>query len=108
LWRLALAAALAVQLVILYAPQAPGGPRIEGLDKVIHASVFAAPAIAALVLGIRARWALGILAVHAPVSELIQHFALSSREGDVFDVIADIGGVAAGAFGFVVWNRRRP
>jgi hypothetical protein len=83
LWRWALGVALAVQLIALYAPRAPAVPHINGFDKVIHIVIFAAPALAALIVGIRAPWALGILAVHAPISELIQHFALPHRSGDL-------------------------
>jgi len=107
LWRWALGVALAVQLIAVYAPDAPGGPEINGLDKVIHVFIFAAPALAALMVGVRARWALGILAVHAPISELIQHFVIPHREGDVLDVMADLGGVVLGGLAYMVWNRRQ-
>jgi hypothetical protein len=107
LWCLAFGVALAVQLIAVYAPDGPGGPEINGLDKVIHVLIFAAPALAALMVGIRARWALGILAVHAPVSELIQHFVLPQRSGDVLDVLADLGGVVLGGWAYVVWTRRQ-
>jgi hypothetical protein len=108
LWPLALGVALAIQLIVVYSPQGVGGPRIAGLDKVVHVLVFAAPALAALMAGISAAWALGILAVHAPVSELIQHFALPHRSGDVMDVMADFAGVALGGLAFLVWSRRQP
>jgi len=107
LWRWAFGVALTVQLIAVYAPDGPGGPKVTGLDKVIHVFIFAAPALAALMVGIRARWALGILAVHAPISELIQHFVLPHRDGDVFDVMADLGGVLLGGLAYVVWNRRQ-
>ncbi len=107
LWRWALGVALGLQLVALYAPDVAGGPEVPGFDKVIHAAIFAAPALAALMLGVRARWALGVLVVHAPISELIQTLALSHREGDPLDVLADIGGVLLGGLAFVVWNRRQ-
>lgn len=107
LWRLAFGVALAVQLIAVYASDGPAGPEINGLDKVIHVLIFAAPALAALMVGIRARWALGILAVHAPVSELIQNFGLAHRDGDVFDVMADIGGIVLGGLAYVVWTRRQ-
>lgn len=106
-WRWALGVALAVQLIVVYAPDAPGGPQIIGLDKVIHMSIFAVPALAGLMVGIRARWALGILAVHAPISELIQHFVIPHRNGDVLDVMADLGGVMLGGLAYMVWNRRQ-
>ena len=107
LWRWAFGVALVVQLIAVYALDAPGGPQINGLDKVIHVLIFAAPALAALMVGMRARWALGILAVHAPVSELIQHFVLAHRDGDVFDVMADLGGVVLGGLAYLVWNHRQ-
>jgi len=107
LWRWAFGIAVAVQLIALYAPDGPVMPGINGLDKVVHVAIFAAPALAALMLGIRARWALGILAVHAPASELIQGFFLSQRSGDVFDMMADFGGVALGGLAYLVWSRRQ-
>ena len=108
LWRLAFGVALAVQLIAVYSPHGLAGPGINGLDKVVHVFIFFAPALAVLMMGIRARWALGILAMHAPVSELIQHFGLPQRSGDVFDVVADLGGVALGWAAYLVWKRRHP
>jgi hypothetical protein len=107
-WWVALGVALAVQLIALYSPEVVGGPQIPGLDKVVHISIFAAPALAALMAGVAAPWALGILAVHAPVSELIQHSALSHRSGDVRDMLADFMGVALGWLAYLVWSRRQP
>jgi hypothetical protein len=108
LWFAALGVALLVQLAVLYAPVAPAGPQIAGLDKLVHISVFAVPALAALMAGISAPLVLGMLAVHAPVSELVQHFALPHRSGDPFDVMADFAGIALGALAYLVWNRRQP
>jgi hypothetical protein len=108
LWRLALGVVVVLQLTVLYLPQGLGGPQIAGLDKLVHVLVFAVPALVALMAGIGAWWALGILAVHAPVSELIQHFALPQRSGDVLDVVADLGGVAIGGLAYLVWSRRQP
>ena len=105
-WRWALGVAMAVQLMVLYAPSAPAGPPVNGIDKVVHFSIFAAPVFAALMVGIRARWALVILAAHAPISELIQHLVLPHRSGDPFDAIADLSGVLLGGLAYLVWNRR--
>ena len=99
---------MSLELIALYSPKAPAGPQITGFDKVVHICIFAGPALAALMAGVSAPWALGILAVHAPVSELIQHFALPHRTGDVFDAMADLVGVALGALGYLVWSRRQP
>jgi hypothetical protein len=108
LWLVALCIALAAQLIVLYSPEVPGGPQIAGLDKVIHICIFAVPALAALMAGISAPLALGALAVQAPVSELIQHFALSHRGGDVVDMMADLAGLVIGGLAYVVWRRRQP
>ena len=107
LWLLGFGAVLAVQLIVVYAPQGPGGPQIAGLDKLVHLVIFALPVLAALMAGLRAPWVLGILAVHAPVSELVQHFALPRRTGDLLDMVADLAGVALGYLAFLVWNRRQ-
>lgn len=107
-WLVALGVALVMQLISLYAPEVPPGPQIAGLDKVVHVLIFAAPVLAALMAGISAPWVLGILAAHAPVSELIQHYALSHRGGDVLDMMADFVGVAIGGLAYLVWSRRQP
>ena len=107
LWYLVFGVSLAVQLIVVYAPAGPAGPRINGLDKVIHVFIFAVPALTALMVGIRARWALVILAVHAPVSELIQHLVLPHRSGDVLDVLADLTGVVLGGWAYLAWTRRQ-
>ena len=106
-WLVALCIAMVMQLLALYSPEVPGGPQIPGLDKVVHISIFAVPVLAALMAGISAPLALGVLAVHAPVSELIQHFALSHRAGDVVDMMADLAGVVIGGLVYVVWRRHQ-
>lgn len=106
-WRVVFGVAVVVQLIALYSAPGLAGPQIDGLDKLVHLCLFAGPALAALMAGISAPWALGILAVHAPVSELIQQYALSHRSGDVLDAMADLCGVALGALAYVVWSRRQ-
>lgn len=108
LWLVALGIALVAQLTALYWPVVPAGPSVPGLDKLVHISIFAGPALAALMAGISAPWVFGILVMHAPLSELIQHFALAHRGGDVFDLMADLAGIALGAVAYLVWNRRQP
>lgn len=107
LWLIGFGVALALQLIVVYAPQGPGGPQIPGLDKLVHLLIFAVPVLAALMAGLRGPWVLGILAVHAPVSELIQHFALPHRTGDLWDMVADLVGVGLGGATFLVLNRRQ-
>ncbi|WP_246074766.1 VanZ family protein [Marihabitans asiaticum] len=86
---------LLMQLVALYAPSAGSGG-VPVSDKVVHAVIFAAPVVSAAV----ARWRWGalavLLAVHAPLSELVQGALLPARSGDPWDVVADLVGVAGG------------
>ncbi len=107
LWLVALGIALAAQLTALYWPAVPAGPTVPGLDKLVHISIFAGPALAALMAGISAPWVFGILVMHAPLSELIQHFALAHRSGDMFDLVADFAGIGLGALAYLVCNRRQ-
>lgn len=96
LWLAALALAVVVQLVVLYLPSPPEGPGIPGLDKVVHVGVFAAPALAGVLGGLRPAVLGAALAAHAVVSELAQHALLAERSGDAWDVAADLVGVALG------------
>jgi VanZ family protein len=48
-----------------------------------------------------------LFAIHAPVSELVQHFLLPGRSGDVWDAVLDLVGVALGAAALVVGARLR-
>ncbi|GEK79045.1 hypothetical protein ABA31_03960 [Agrococcus baldri] len=97
------AAALLVQLVVLYWPSPPGGPGIPGLDKLVHAGVFLAPALAGVLAGIRPAWLGAALVAHAVASELVQQWLLPERSGDVWDAVADVVGVALGiALGLLV------
>jgi VanZ like protein len=95
--RAALVAAVAINVVILFWPRAPGGADVPGLDKVIHLATFASLAFTGLRAGLRARWWVPSVAVHAVESELVQAFLLPHRSGDVRDVLADLAGVLAGA-----------
>lgn len=99
LWAwLALVAALAVQVWLLYAPDVPGPARMPGADKVVHALLFAIPTAVVLAGGLP-RWLLAVIALHAPVSEWLQGAVLSGRTGDPWDAIADLVGMAL-ALGF--------
>ena len=100
-WRVALVLLVAVHLVVLYAPDSGGAPAFPGTDKVVHVATFASVALAGLRAGLAARWWLPVVAAHAVVSELVQHWALPHRSGDPADVLADLAGVALGVL--AVW-----
>ncbi len=97
-WRWAFVVTVAVQLALLYAPSAPsvptGGVRIDWL---VHLAVFAAVTWVGRRAGLPYVPLLVVVAVHAPVSELVQHWWLPHRTGDPTDVLADLAGVALGA-----------
>ena len=92
----ALLATVIGQLIVLYLPQPPDGlPLFPFADKVIHLGIFAAPTMLAVLLG-RGRVVIPVLAVHAPLSELVQGLFLPERGMDPLDAVADLCGVALG------------
>ncbi len=107
-----LAVAVAVQLVVLYAPSSPADPRFAGADKVVHVLVFLVPVTVALLAGGPLRLVVGVFAAHAVVSEVVQGAALTARSGDALDVVADLVGVGLGVLAWAlvgrVAARRRP
>lgn len=98
----------------------PSPPWFPNADKVEHVLGFALPVMVLLLAldwhGRRgARWTwlvVGLFAVHAVVSELIQHWFYVGRTGDPRDALADWVGVAVGwlAYRLVAtrswWTRR--
>ena len=93
------AAVLVVQLVLLYWPRAvqPGG----GLpwDKIVHALIFGLVVFTGVRAGLPLRAWLAVTLAHAAGSELLQHWLLPNRSGDVWDAVADaVGALAAAAF----------
>jgi VanZ family protein len=104
----ALGAVCVLQLIVLYAPEAPGPPSpIPNSDKLVHALVFALPVLVAG-LGGRRWWprVAVVCALHAPGSEVIQQVALSQRSGDPWDVVADLVGVGLASIGVLLVVRR--
>ncbi len=95
--RAVLAAAVAVHLVVLYAPSTPsvGAPALT--DEVVHVAVFAGVAWAARWAGLPLLPVVIALLAHAVLSEAVQHALLAGRTGDPSDVLADAAGVVAGA-----------
>jgi VanZ family protein len=97
--------AVAAQLLALYWPVVTVEGPVTWTDKVVHLLVFAVPTYAVgRALG-SVRTAVLVFALHAPVSELVQHFVLPGRTGDVWDAVVDLVGVALAAALLVV---RRP
>lgn len=98
-WQVAFGVACVVHLATLYAPRAAGSDvGIPYADKVVHLLLFAVVAYLGPRAGVPARPLFAVLIVNAVVSEIIQHVALPQRGGDVFDTVADLAGVALGAW----------
>jgi len=108
--RLVVGVALAVvvvQLLVLYWPVVTVEGPVSWTDKVVHLLVFAVPTYA-VGRALGSVWvAVLLFAIHAPVSELVQHFLLPGRSGDVWDAVLDLVGVALGAAALVVGARLR-
>lgn len=95
-WILCLA--VVGHLVALYLPGSPEpGPELfPHVDKVVHVLLFAVPAhLVCLALPHR-WWPVGLIALHAPLSEAIQASLLPYRSGDAWDIVADLAGVVLG------------
>jgi VanZ family protein len=95
------------QVLALYWPRIDVQGPVTWSDKVMHVLLFMAPVVAGLLAGLRPLYVVGAIALHAPVSELVQHYLLPNRSGDVGDVVADLCGVVLGVTFVVVWRRLR-
>ena len=100
-------ALVVVQLLAVYWPRVDVQGPVTWTDKVVHVLLFLLPTVAGLLAGLRPAWLVGLVALHAPVSELVQHFLLPNRSGDVWDAVADLSGVVLGVTLVVVWRARR-
>jgi VanZ family protein len=97
---------VAAQVVALYWPRIDLQGPVTWTDKVVHVLLFMVPVAVGLLAGLRPVPVVALLALHAPVSELIQHYLLPHRSGDVRDAVADLVGVALGVLVAVVWRAR--
>ncbi|GLY28317.1 hypothetical protein Kisp02_16820 [Kineosporia sp. NBRC 101731] len=93
---------LVLHLVVLYAPRTPGTGGLP-VDKVVHGAIFGGLVWAAARANLRLGPVALVLAGHAVVSELLQHFVLPNRSGDPADVVADLAGVVIVTA--ILWRR---
>lgn len=93
----ALAGAVVVHLLALYLPGSPdpGPDLVPHLDKVVHVGLFAVPTFLARRVT-TAWWPVVLIALHAPVSELVQYHFIPYRSGDPLDLVADVVGIGLG------------
>ncbi|CAN7373779.1 VanZ family protein [Knoellia sp. LjRoot47] len=90
------ALALLLQLVVLYAPSAGGVAPFPYFDKLVHLTVFALPVLFAVLARLPVVPVAVVMALHAPVSEVVQATVLPQRSGDPWDAVADVTGVLLG------------
>lgn len=104
---LPLAAVFAVSLVVLFSPGStvPSGP--PNSDKLVHALLFAALAIASRAAGISWRASAAWLLAYAALSEVLQSVLPIHRGGSINDWIADAGGIALGPLSIQAFRRIR-
>ena len=97
-WPLALTAIAFIGMSIgLYAPHVPSGGGTDlPLDKLVHFGMFAVVAGLAYWASIPTAWIVGVLLAQAVISELVQDQLLTERGGDVWDLVADMAGIAIG------------
>jgi hypothetical protein len=95
------AVAVLVSLAVLFAP----GPAVPsapgGVDKVVHASLFAALALTGRWAGIRRGVLATLLPLYAGASELLQELPALQRDASLGDFVADVAGALGG---LLVWE----
>jgi hypothetical protein len=107
--RAAFAVAIVVSLLVLFTPASgvPAAP--PGVDKVVHAALFAALAGTGRWAGVGARGLALALLAYAAGSELIQGLDVLNRSASVADWLADAVGALLGlAVGELLSRRPRP
>jgi VanZ family protein len=96
-----------LQLCVLYWPVVTVQGPVSWTDKVVHLLVFAVPTFMVGLASGRVWTSALAFAVHAPVSELVQHILLPGRTGEVWDAVVDLVGVSLAVLALLVVGRRR-
>lgn len=104
-WRWVFALVVAVSVVVLFMPgsHVPHAP--NGVDKVVHCTLFLTLCVTGLLAGSRGRWLVPILLAYAVASEFIQTVPILQRDFSVWDIAADWAGVLLGTLA-LAWARR--
>jgi VanZ family protein len=85
-----------LSLAILFAPAADVPSAPPGVDKLVHAGLFAALALTGRWAGVGQAVLSGLLVAYAAVSELIQGFSGLERTASLADWFADVAGLLLG------------
>ena len=105
--RITLAVSIAAHLYGLYTPGEPGLVEwFPHADKVLHFLGFAIPSALAVLLTWR-WWPIAVFAANALISEVVQHFWLPYRDGDIGDALTDLAGLVPAVVLYWWLSRRR-
>jgi hypothetical protein len=88
-----------VSLAVLFAPPSDVPSTPPGVDKIVHASLFAALAASGRWAGVARAVLAGALAAYAALSEVVQ--GMIGRDATVGDLLADVVGLLVG---LLVWE----
>ena len=90
-----------VSLAVLFTPadDVPLAP--QGVDKLVHAGLFAALALSGRWAGIRRGALAALLVLYAAVSEVLQGLTPLDRSASVVDWLADVAGML---LGLLIWD----
>ncbi len=98
--RAAFAVALLVSLVVLFAPPSDVPSSPPGVDKAVHAALFAALAVTGRRAGVPRSVLLPVLVLYAAGSEVVQE--LIGRDAAIGDLVADVAGLL---LALICWER---
>lgn len=104
---LPLVGVFAISLIVLFSPGStvPSGP--PNSDKLVHALLFAALAMASSLAGIGWRATTAWVLAYAALSEVLQALLPIQRSGSLWDVVADAAGITLGLAAYAVLSRAR-
>lgn len=105
--RAAFALTVLVSVAVLFAPSSDVPAAPPGVDKLVHAGLFAVLAVTGRWAGIGPRALAALLAGYAVVSELVQGLSALGRTGSVADALADLAGTLVGLLVWAAADRRR-
>jgi VanZ family protein len=96
-----------ISLAVLFTPggDVPSAP--PGVDKVVHATLFAALAVTGSWAGVRRGVLAGLLVIWGAVSEVLQGIPVLDRDPALGDWVADVLGALAGLLIWAAVDRRR-
>ena len=80
-------------------------PSVSLNDKLIHAAMYLALAIAWLIPLKRSVWVLLGTTAFGGFMELMQHYCTTTRSGDLLDLLADFVGATIGIILVILWQR---